>query len=563
MKRMQKPISFLLSLLMLLSVCSAAAFAEDVRPITTETVSYLDETGEEKTVEAGIIESGGQPYGVRGETNWYILKGTSSVSGQILFYDAQANIILADDADWTVSANFITIYGSMNFYAQENGTGKLTLNGNENRILTQNGGDMKIYGGEITTYAVHADYDHNGTLSIYGGKVNSNMMFGYDVNIYGGEAKGVVSNVRGAFKMTGGKLDAIAGSSGPGLGIEAGTSIEITGGTVFAKGTIGLYSSTGSITITGGTVTAEASNSGIFGISAKNVTITGGNVTAHKGSAYGVYASDTLTLGADVPNTSITADNMNAVQNLVIKEGQTLSDGENDYTGTLNAEQVEALSGKTLTCKHSYDVQSWTYADEGRHARVCETCGGTLEYEDHDVIVRGAGDATCTAEGYTGDEFCSVCGEKLSEGQIIPAKGHTEGDPVAENVIQATCTEDGSYEVVTYCADCGVELHRVPKTEKAFGHITEVVGAKEATANEDGYTGDEVCTVCGETVKAGEVIPAAGESAPDEPTAPKGGCPLCGEDHTGHNGIKAIHYVMYFLRYLFTEFLPIILKFSK
>ena len=166
---------------------------------------------------------------------------------------------------------------------------------------------------------------------------------------------------------------------------------------------------------------------------------------------------------------------------------------------------------------HDYTGVEWTYADADQHVRYCTVCNEP-EYEDHDVIVRGAGDADCTNEGYTGDEFCSVCGERLSEGTIIPAKGHTEGDPVAENVVQATCTEDGSYEVVTYCADCGVELNRVPKTEKAFGHITEVVGAKEATATEDGYTGDEVCTVCGETVKAGEVIPAKGEPTPDTPT---------------------------------------------
>ncbi|MGM9641320.1 MAG: leucine-rich repeat protein [Faecousia sp.] len=37
---------------------------------------------------------------------------------------------------------------------------------------------------------------------------------------------------------------------------------------------------------------------------------------------------------------------------------------------------------------------------------------------------------------------------------------------------------------------------------------TELRDAKEATCTEDGYTGDEVCTVCGETLKKGEVIPA-------------------------------------------------------
>ena len=41
-----------------------------------------------------------------------------------------------------------------------------------------------------------------------------------------------------------------------------------------------------------------------------------------------------------------------------------------------------------------------------------------------------------------------------------------------------------------------------------WGHKTELRNAKEATCTEDGYTGDEVCTVCGETVKEGQVIPA-------------------------------------------------------
>lgn len=169
------------------------------------------------------------------------------------------------------------------------------------------------------------------------------------------------------------------------------------------------------------------------------------------------------------------------------------------------------------TGEHDYTDVEWTFVDAAQHARTCTVCGQT-EYAAHDVIVKGAGDADCTNEGYTGDEFCSVCGAKLSEGTLVPPKGHTDGDPVAENVVPATCTKDGSYDVVTYCTVCGEETHRVAKTEKAFGHTTAIVGAKEATATEDGYTGDEVCTVCGETVKAGEVIPAKGEPTPDTPT---------------------------------------------
>ena len=193
---------------------------------------------------------------------------------------------------------------------------------------------------------------------------------------------------------------------------------------------------------------------------------------------------------------------------------------------------------------HDYTDAEWTYVDADQHVRYCTVCNEP-EYEAHDVIVKGAGDATCVDEGYTGDEFCSVCGERLSEGTIIPAKGHTDGDPVAENVVPATCTKDGSYDVVTYCTVCGEETHRVAKTEKAFGHTTEIVGAKEATDTEDGYTGDEVCTVCGETIKAGEVIPATGDTTPDEPDDGDA-CPYCGKVHA-KKWVRIVHLVLWFL----------------
>ena len=41
-------------------------------------------------------------------------------------------------------------------------------------------------------------------------------------------------------------------------------------------------------------------------------------------------------------------------------------------------------------------------------------------------------------------------------------------------------------------------------------HVTEFRNAKAATCTEAGYSGDEVCTICGETVKQGEVIEATG-----------------------------------------------------
>ena len=101
----------------------------------------------------------------------------------------------------------------------------------------------------------------------------------------------------------------------------------------------------------------------------------------------------------------------------------------------------------------------------------------TLPSLGHKTQLVGAKAATCTEDGYTGDEVCTVCQEIVKKGEVIPA----------------------------------------------LGHKTQLVGAKAATCTEDGYTGDEVCTVCGETVKKGEVIPATGHDYKD------GKCTNCGE----------------------------------
>ena len=64
-------------------------------------------------------------------------------------------------------------------------------------------------------------------------------------------------------------------------------------------------------------------------------------------------------------------------------------------------------------------------------------------------------------------------------------------------------------------------------------HVTELRNVVEPTCTEDGYTGDEVCTICGETIKEGEVIPATGHHF-------KGNtCPDCGETRSTADTIRA------------------------
>ena len=111
-----------------------------------------------------------------------------------------------------------------------------------------------------------------------------------------------------------------------------------------------------------------------------------------------------------------------------------------------------------------------------------------------------------------------MCGESVKKGEVIPATGHKTQLVGAK---AATCTEDGytGDEVCTVCGETVKKGEVIPAT----GHKTQLVGAKAAACTEDGYTGDEVCTVCGETVKKGETIPAAGHDYKD------GKCTVCGE----------------------------------
>ncbi len=41
------------------------------------------------------------------------------------------------------------------------------------------------------------------------------------------------------------------------------------------------------------------------------------------------------------------------------------------------------------------------------------------------LLTLNAKPATCTADVYSGDEYCSDCGELLKTGTVIKAKGHT------------------------------------------------------------------------------------------------------------------------------------------
>ena len=189
---------------------------------------------------------------------------------------------------------------------------------------------------------------------------------------------------------------------------------------------------------------------------------------------------------------------------------------DGSHTQTLTAavtSQVTTEPGCESTGVRTYTA---TVTLEGR--TYTDTKTETLPATGHDTQLVGAKPATCTEDGYTGDEVCTVCGETVKKGEVIPALGHKTQLVGAK---AAACTEDGytGDEVCTVCQEIVKKGEVIP----ALGHKTQLVGAKAATCTQDGYTGDEVCKTCGETVKKGEVVKATGHHYKD------GKCTDCGE----------------------------------
>ena len=192
---------------------------------------------------------------------------------------------------------------------------------------------------------------------------------------------------------------------------------------------------------------------------------------------------------------------------------------------------------------------------EGKH---CTTCGevtvaqeivNELGHTAGEVVVENQVDATCTTGGsYDNVTYCTVCDAELKrEAVAIPATGHTAGDVVVENAVNATCTTGGSYDNVTYCTVCGVENSRQTVTIPATGHTAgKVVKENEVAADcvkEGSYDNVTYCAVCGAVASRDTVsVPADGHKYEEVITAPtcteKGyttyTCSVCNDTYTGN-----------------------------
>lgn len=203
-----------------------------------------------------------------------------------------------------------------------------------------------------------------------------------------------------------------------------------------------------------------------------------------QGSAYGVYLENPeetrvfAVLGADeAADFGVLCEiaNMNKVPSgsysgtISLYVGYT-TDGSvkaGDAANDVNLSQLARYEVTVnLSAEHVHSPDAAWSSDADGHWHACSGCADKLDYEVHTPKTVNAKAATCTEDGYTGDTVCSVCGYEISQGEAVPATGHSFTSYVSNG--DAACTADGT-ETASCDNGCGAEDTRVEEGS-ALGH---------------------------------------------------------------------------------------------
>lgn len=102
---------------------------------------------------------------------------------------------------------------------------------------------------------------------------------------------------------------------------------------------------------------------------------------------------------------------------------------------------------------------------------------------------------------------------------------HASTKTERENVVEARCTESGSYDNVIYCSDCNKEMSRNTVTVDALGHTEVTDAAVAATCTTTGLTEGKSCSVCNKVIVAQNVLPIINHTYDGDTDA---SCNVCG-----------------------------------
>lgn len=276
---------------------------------------------------------------------------------------------------------------------------------------------------------------------------------------------------------------------------------------------------------------------------------------------------------ATCSSTGYTGDTYCSVCNKKLSSGETIAKKEHTWVKQDNIPatcekggmEVEKCSvcGETKETQISdplgHDYGEWKVTKEptctkyGTKKRICKRCN---EYEidvidptghQHTKIIDQK-KATCEEKGYSGDLYCEDCRLIIQLGHDIAATGHTWDDgeitkeptQTATGIKTYTCKtchktrtetipmlkghhwDDGTVIKEPTCTESGEKIYHCTdedcnesytETIKATGHQhIKLIRKKEATCEEEGYSGDTYCEDCKQIIKAGKTISPTGHT---------------------------------------------------
>ena len=180
-------------------------------------------------------------------------------------------------------------------------------------------------------------------------------------------------------------------------------------------------------------------------------------------------------VGSTCQNTGLTDGKRCSVCNEVFVEQKEIP---------ISGHTVVVIEGTEPTCQS-------TGLTDGEKCSVCNEVfveQDEIAVSDHlpdEAVIENMIEANCSSDGsYDTVVYCYYCNEELSRDKIvIERNNHIPGEEVKENVVASTCSNNGNYDNVVYCSVCGVEISRTQKVINKLEHTYE----------------DEICSVCGYT----------------------------------------------------------------
>ena len=207
----------------------------------------------------------------------------------------------------------------------------------------------------------------------------------------------------------------------------------------------------------------------------------------------------------------------------------------------------------------SHDYSVYTCIDENVHSVKCSICGKSYT-EAHTPVETDGKAPTCTEDGYTAGTVCEKCGAVLQGTETLPA-AHMLGEWIAQTA--PTCKDAGEKGHYT-CSVCkknfdanGNEIADLTVPADKTHHTGKLTVENKTVpgCTTPGYTGDTVCTLCGDIVSRGAAVEPTGHrwnsgTTTKNPTCTEAGtvtftCAACGETknesipapgHTSPNG---------------------------